>query len=70
MANDIQIDESSHESHAHARGPAPLKLEEFLPYRLNVLSSLMSQALSRVYASPTASGSPNGACWRRLANTV
>jgi DNA-binding MarR family transcriptional regulator len=27
-----------------------LKLEEFLPHRLNVLSSLVSQALTRVYA--------------------
>src|SRR5262249_57973755 len=30
--------------------PAPLlKLEDFLPHRLNVLSSLVSQALTRVY---------------------
>ena len=29
---------------------APLKLEQFLPYQLNVVSSLVSQALSRVYA--------------------
>jgi DNA-binding MarR family transcriptional regulator len=29
---------------------APLKLEHFLPYQLNVVSSLVSQALSRVYA--------------------
>src|ERR1043165_735382 len=28
---------------------APLKLEDFLPHRLNVLSSLVSQALTRVY---------------------
>jgi DNA-binding MarR family transcriptional regulator len=28
---------------------APLKLEEFLPYRLNVLANLVSQALSRIY---------------------
>jgi DNA-binding MarR family transcriptional regulator len=28
---------------------APLKLEEFLPYRLNVVASLVSQALSRIY---------------------
>jgi DNA-binding MarR family transcriptional regulator len=32
------------------RAPAPLlKLEDFLPHRLNVLSSLISQALTRVY---------------------
>src|SRR5215831_13748447 len=28
---------------------APLRLEDFLPHRLNVLSSLVSQALTRVY---------------------
>jgi DNA-binding MarR family transcriptional regulator len=28
---------------------APLKLEEFLPYRLNVVAALVSQALSRIY---------------------
>jgi len=33
-----------------AQGEAPLlKLEDFLPHRLNVLSSLVSQALTRVY---------------------
>src|SRR6201992_3136767 len=31
------------------RHPAPLKLEEFLPYRLYVVASLVSQALSRIY---------------------
>ncbi len=30
-------------------GAAPLKLENFLPHQLNVLSSLVSQALTRVY---------------------
>lgn len=29
---------------------APLKLEQFLPYQLNVVANLVSQALSRVYA--------------------
>src|SRR5947209_6182056 len=29
----------------------PLRLEDFLPHRLNVLSSLVSQALTRVYAA-------------------
>jgi DNA-binding MarR family transcriptional regulator len=29
---------------------APLQLQHFLPYQLNVVSSLVSQALSRVYA--------------------
>jgi DNA-binding MarR family transcriptional regulator len=32
------------------RTVAPLKLEEFLPYRLAVLSSVVSRALSRMYA--------------------
>ncbi len=31
-------------------GQATLKLDEFLPYRLNVCSSLVTQALSRIYA--------------------
>jgi len=35
---------------AHAGHDAPLKLEEFLPYQLNVAASLVSQALSRIYA--------------------
>jgi DNA-binding MarR family transcriptional regulator len=30
---------------------APLKLEQFLPYQLNVVATLVSQALSRVYSS-------------------
>src|SRR5258706_12332593 len=40
---------------------APLKLEEFLPYRLNVVASLVSQALSRVYADRYGIGVPE---WR------
>ena len=42
---------------------APLKLEEFLPYRLNVVASLVSQALSRIYASRYSIGVPE---WRVL----
>jgi DNA-binding MarR family transcriptional regulator len=64
MANDMQIDDAAQGSGAHAHGPVPLKLEEFLPYRLNVLSSLMSQALSRVYAEPYGIGVAE---WRVLA---
>src|SRR5208337_1203782 len=41
----------------------PLKLEEFLPYRLNVLASLVSQALSRIYAKRYGIGVPE---WRLL----
>jgi len=42
---------------------APLKLEEFLPYQLNVVASLVSQALSRVYARRYRIGVPE---WRVL----
>ncbi len=42
---------------------APLKLEQFLPYQLNVVSSLVSQALSRVYAERYGIGVPE---WRVL----
>jgi DNA-binding MarR family transcriptional regulator len=40
---------------------ASLKLEHFLPYQLNVVSSLVSQALSQVYARRYAIGVPE---WR------
>jgi DNA-binding MarR family transcriptional regulator len=33
----------------HDASAAPLKLDEFLPYRLNVVANLVSQALSRIY---------------------
>jgi DNA-binding MarR family transcriptional regulator len=42
---------------------AELKLEEFLPYRLNVVSSLTSQALSSIYAEQYRIGVPE---WRVL----
>ncbi len=42
---------------------APLKLEMFLPYQLNVVASLTSQALSRVYARRYQIGVPE---WRVL----
>src|SRR6185437_12965112 len=45
------------------RGDALLKLEEFLPYRLNVVASLSSQALSRVYGKRYGIGVPE---WRVL----
>lgn len=40
-----------------------LRLEEFLPYRLNVVSSLTSQALSSIYAEQYRIGVPE---WRVL----
>ena len=39
----------------------PLQLENFLPYQLNVLTSLVSQALSRVYSRRYGIGVPE---WR------
>ena len=42
---------------------APLKLEQFLPYRLNVLASVVSLALSRIYAERYGIGAPE---WRVL----
>jgi DNA-binding MarR family transcriptional regulator len=44
-------------------GDAQLKLEEFLPYQLAVVASLVSQALSRVYARCYRLGVPE---WRVL----
>lgn len=51
------------EASAPASDRAPLKLEQFLPYRLNVVASLVSQALSRVYAKRYRIGVPE---WRVL----
>ena len=42
---------------------ALLKLEDFLPHKLNVLSSLVSQALTRVYGQRYGIGIPE---WRVL----
>jgi DNA-binding MarR family transcriptional regulator len=42
---------------------APLKLEQFLPYQLNLVATLVSQALSRVYARRYQIGVPE---WRVL----
>lgn len=46
-----------------ASSDAPLKLEEFLPYQLNVAASLVSQALSRIYVDRYGIGVPE---WRVL----
>jgi len=54
-------------NHSKARDgtvdPVVLKLEEFLPYRLNVCASLISHALSRIYAERYKTGNPE---WRVL----
>ena len=59
------MDEAAAEKdQARAGAPeAPLRLEEFLPYRLNVLASLVSQALSRIYVERYGLGVPE---WRVL----
>jgi DNA-binding MarR family transcriptional regulator len=48
---------------ATAGEAAALKLEDFLPYRLNVVANLVSQALSRIYAERYDIGVPE---WRVL----
>jgi DNA-binding MarR family transcriptional regulator len=48
---------------AAAAPVAPLKLDEFLPYRLNVVANLVSQALSRIYVDRYGIGVPE---WRIL----
>jgi DNA-binding MarR family transcriptional regulator len=64
MAEEASRDEApSTVATAVARDGAPLKLEEFLPYRLNVVASLVSQALSRIYAARYGIGVPE---WRVL----
>lgn len=56
-------DEAADEAIAGRGDQAPLKLEEFLPYRLNVVASVVSQALSRLYAARYGIGVPE---WRVL----
>ena len=57
----------THETAQQARGAAvdraAFKLDEFLPYRLNICASLVSQALSRIYAPRYKIGVPE---WRVL----
>jgi DNA-binding MarR family transcriptional regulator len=48
---------------AAAARDTPLRLEEFLPYRLNVVATLVSQALSKIYVERHAIGVPE---WRVL----
>jgi len=50
-------------THSATADKAALRLEEFLPYRLNVCASLVSQALSRIYAERYKIGAPE---WRVL----
>jgi DNA-binding MarR family transcriptional regulator len=59
---DEAVDDAVSEA-AIASEQAPLKLEKFLPYQLNVVASLVSLALSRVYARRYGIGVPE---WRVL----
>jgi len=54
---------SAAEAEKPAAAQAPLKLEQFLPYQLNVVASLVSLALSRIYARRYGIGVPE---WRVL----
>jgi DNA-binding MarR family transcriptional regulator len=56
-----EIPNRSHAAIAAER--APLKLEQFLPYQLNVVAALVSQALSHVYTRRYRIGVPE---WRVL----
>jgi DNA-binding MarR family transcriptional regulator len=60
-ATEGDLDEEADSAAAADR--APLKLEKFLPYQLNVVASLVSQALSRVYSRRYGIGVPE---WRVL----
>jgi DNA-binding MarR family transcriptional regulator len=51
------------ESRARTGQEAPLRLDDFLPYQLNVAASLVSQALSKIYAERYGIGVPE---WRVL----
>ena len=57
------IDDDTADATAGRGDNAPLKLEQFLPYRLNVVAGLVSQALSRIYADRYGIGVPE---WRVL----
>ena len=59
----IPLDDDTSAMAAGHGDSAPLKLEQFLPYRLNVVASLVSQALSRIYADRCGIGVPE---WRVL----
>ncbi len=64
MAGQRVIEEAEQRAvSAKAVEQAPLKLEQFLPYQLNVVASLVSLALSRVYARRYRIGVPE---WRVL----
>jgi DNA-binding MarR family transcriptional regulator len=63
MISHAPADDQAATASAPADGHAELRLEEFLPYRLNVVASLVSQALSRIYVRRYSIGVPE---WRVL----
>jgi DNA-binding MarR family transcriptional regulator len=63
MAPQRVMADDSEDTASPAAADAPLKLEQFLPYQLNVVASLVSLALSRVYARRYRIGVPE---WRVL----
>jgi DNA-binding MarR family transcriptional regulator len=56
-------DDRAHKAPGRPADQMALKLEEFLPYRLNVCAGLVSAALSRIYADRYKIGVPE---WRVL----
>ena len=63
MNQNGRIGEETDESKVADRDAAPLRLEQFLPYRLNVVASFVSHALSRIYSERYGIGVPE---WRLL----
>jgi DNA-binding MarR family transcriptional regulator len=63
MVHDGTATDEQRDRGATAGEAAALKLEDFLPYRLNVVANLVSQALSRIYAERYDIGVPE---WRVL----
>jgi DNA-binding MarR family transcriptional regulator len=62
-AREVEVTDSLAAEDTARDNEAPLRLEQFLPYQLNVVASLVSQALSRVYARRYGIGVPE---WRVL----
>ena len=62
MAHDETVDDTSSRGKS-GRKAAPLELEKFLPHRLDIVASLSSHALSRIYATRYGIGVPE---WRVL----
>jgi DNA-binding MarR family transcriptional regulator len=63
MMNHGAVEDGARPDSAPTGDDAPLKLEQFLPYLLNVVASQTSEALSRVYAERYDIGVPE---WRVL----